>query len=214
MVGKEFAPPIDLSLHPALGVWVMGEGRNEILNFQVLDANGPNAAVEDHYVIVDFDCWRYFELVEPESARWNEFQWPYYEWFAVYGEPVDHAHTTSLNLYYNNLLPGHSTTCLVSRVQALGLRAATLNGLRLEIGGRNIEFPVELKSGNYLECDSNGRGKIFDPNGRQLDEFKARGDMPTLVAQDNNVSLACQATRGLNPRVQVTVISTGTPIPI
>jgi hypothetical protein len=214
MVGKEFAPPIDLSLHPALGVWVMGDGRNEILNFQVLDANGPNAAVEDHYVIVDFDCWRYFELVEPESARWNEFQWPYYEWFAVYGEPVDLAHTTSFNLYYNNLQPDQRSSCLVSPIKALGLREATLKDLRLEIGGRNIEFPIELKSGNYLECDSNGRGKLFNPNGRQLDEFQARGVMPTLTAQHNHVALACQVTPGLNPRAQVTVISTGTPIPI
>jgi hypothetical protein len=185
-----------------------------VLNLQLHDVTGPNSRVEDHYVMVDFVGWRYFELVEPESARWNDFDWPYYEWFAVYGEPMDITHTTCLNLYLNNLQPGAQSACRVSPVKALPLREAILGDLRMTVGAKTIEIPVELKSGSYLECDANGHGTVFDANGHPLREFASPAPLPTLAAQSNRVSFSCRANAGLNPRAEVTVISAGEPITI
>ena len=34
--------------HPALGVWVHGDGKGGILNFQLVDVRGPGPAVGEH----------------------------------------------------------------------------------------------------------------------------------------------------------------------
>ena len=214
MAGKSFEPSLDLTQHPALGVWVFGDSQGQLLNLQIHDAAGPNARVEEHYITVDFSGWRYFELVEPESARWNDYAWPYYEWFAVYGEAVDLAHTTNFNLYYNNLPPSTTTKCWLSPVKALGLRQARLTEMSLAIGNSSIDFPVELKSGSYIECDAKGHGKVFDANGREIGEFRVDACIPILAAGNNTVSFSCRSSSGVNPRVQVTVITSGIPLAI
>ena len=74
---KPFAPPQNLSAHQALGVWIHGDGQGEILNFQLRSPEHLVGTLADHYVPIDFTGWRYVELIEPEGARWSDYQWPY-----------------------------------------------------------------------------------------------------------------------------------------
>ncbi len=53
-LGKTFAAPLDLSRHQGMGVWIHGDGRGEVMNFQ-LGTQQPFEAHADHYVTVDFD---------------------------------------------------------------------------------------------------------------------------------------------------------------
>ena len=59
-----------------MGVWIHGDGKGELLNLQL---NGPDHldCVCDHYITVDFEGWRYCELVEPETDRFEAHSWPY-----------------------------------------------------------------------------------------------------------------------------------------
>ncbi|MGH9706355.1 MAG: hypothetical protein ACRD5R_06320, partial [Candidatus Acidiferrales bacterium] len=90
-VGRSFKPLFNMAQHPALGVWILGDGKGEVLNFQLVDTRGSDAAVGEHYVIVDFTGWKYCELVEPEGARWSDYQWPYRNPLAACREIVDQS---------------------------------------------------------------------------------------------------------------------------
>lgn len=34
--------------------------------------------LDEHYVVVDFTGWKYFEFLEPESERVGTYPWPYH----------------------------------------------------------------------------------------------------------------------------------------
>lgn len=212
MVGKLFSPPVDLSSHPALGVWVFGDGKGEILNLQLLDIRGPGPAVGDHYVMVDFKGWRYFELIEPEAERWSDYDWPYGNLTALYREAVELDHVAALNLYLNNLPPGEDTACWLSPVKSLEVRKARLENPRLTVGGKTIEFPVAIESGSYIEFTPPDEGALFDPNGLLLQRFKSNGEVPTLESGENHLEFSCDRHAKGNPRVLVTLISSGSRI--
>ena len=52
--GKTFSPPANLSAHQALGVWVFGDGKGEVLNLQQTSPSHLSHAIADHYITVDF----------------------------------------------------------------------------------------------------------------------------------------------------------------
>jgi hypothetical protein len=212
MVGKEFVRELDLSNCPALGTWVFGDGKGEILNLQLLDINGPNVEVDDRYIVIDFKGWRYFELVEPEARRWSDYLWPYQIWLAAYGEPVDFSRIRNFNLYYNNLPPRDSVACWLSPIKALPLIEAHLRNPRLTIGGSTIQFPIELKSGEYIEFNSFEDCSVFNPNGSLIRKFQPEGEILTLKYGENRMEFSCETPTGINPRVMVTVISSGSPL--
>jgi len=91
-MAKRFSPPLDLSRHQAIGVWVYGDGKGEVLNFQLRSPEHVSTAIGDHYVIVDFTGWRYFELIEPEGERCDDYVWPYgHSVYQIYRESVDYS---------------------------------------------------------------------------------------------------------------------------
>ena len=56
--GKDLSPEVDLSQHDALGVWIHGDGRGELLNIQLTNPPQYWEAWDEHYVKVDFQGWR------------------------------------------------------------------------------------------------------------------------------------------------------------
>ena len=63
----------------ALGVWICGDGKGELLNFQLNNSREYYTAWDDHYVDVNFTGWRYFELLlrERDAQRHQDYVWPY-----------------------------------------------------------------------------------------------------------------------------------------
>jgi len=50
----------------------------------------------DHYVVIDFRGWRYFELIEPEGDRFEDYSWPYGRCvYKVYREFLDYGQIES-----------------------------------------------------------------------------------------------------------------------
>ncbi|MEI6501621.1 MAG: hypothetical protein WCP21_11435, partial [Armatimonadota bacterium] len=108
--GATFAPPLSLAGKEALGVWVYGDGQGEVLNLQVVSPRHLTGEA-DHYVIVDFLGWRYFELLEPEGERHANYGWPYGNIYSIYREFVTYASVEEINVGVNNLPPGKPVTC-------------------------------------------------------------------------------------------------------
>jgi len=109
-VEKTFAPPLNLSSHQALGVWIHGDAQQEVLNFQMRHPKNIYQAISEHYIIVDFTGWRYFELIEPEGERHADYQWPYSSIYALYRASLRFDKVETLGLWYNNLPPGKKVT--------------------------------------------------------------------------------------------------------
>jgi len=211
MVEKFFSPDLDISQQQALGVWVYGDGRGEILNFQFRSPIHIALGISDHFVKVDFTGWRYFELIEPEGGHTDDYFWPYEHkyGYAIYREWVNYGHIASLSIWYNNLPSGKEVACYISPVKALPLVKNKFRNPRIKIAGREIVFPTEIESGCWLEFNSMSDCKLYAPNGDVIGEVKPKGEAPILEAGGNQVEFECGTLLGASARAYVTVISRG-----
>ena len=209
---KTFAPPQNLSAHQALGLWVHGDGQGELLNLQLRGSGHLVSGIGDHYVVVDFTGWRYFELIEPDSDRYANYQWPYGGGYSIYRDAVWFDGIETLGLWYNNLPPGKPATCYISPIKALPLVSSKLVNPMVRIGGQAITFPVEIPSGHYLEFIEPGNCKLYGPNGELVREVAPQGAIPVLQPGENETSFQSQTPPNLSPRARVTVITLDQPI--
>jgi len=209
---KTFAPPLNLGGERALGVWVCGDGQGEVLNLQLQCPDHVVAGLGEHYVVVDFTGWRYFELIEPEGERYANYGWPYGGPYAIYRERVDYGQIAKFSVWVNNLPANGAVKCYLSPVCAAPLASARVRNPRVTVGDRVLTFPVELSSGSYLEFNSPSDCQAFGPDGSLLQDVKVSGDVPALATGANRVGFACDAEPGVNPRVKVTTITVGEPI--
>jgi hypothetical protein len=214
MVEKRFAPALDLSGQQALGVWVHGDGQGEVLNLQLRCPSNIVAGIGEHYIVVDFTGWRYFELIEPEGERWGDYSWPYGHPYSIYRETIDYGHIASLGLWYNNLPPGKPVACCLSPVKAMPLVEGKIVNPSVGISGKTITFPVTIETGCYLEFRSMSDCRLYDRQGAVIAEVRPQGDAPVLAAGENEVAFTCDApSGGPNPRAYVTIISRGETVP-
>ena len=213
-ITKRFLPALDCGSDEniggelqGIGVWIHGDGRGELLNFQLRSMTSIEGAYGDHYVDVDFTGWRYFELVEHESVRINDYVWPYSrtirDWWQIYGW-VYHKHVETLSIWYNSLPPEGKVTCLLGPVKALPLTKSKLKNPRIKIGTQEILFPVELETGQYLEYFSSGDCKAYDANGDSIGTIIPVGKTPELVTGLNSLELTCDNNDGIRCRAMLT----------
>ncbi len=210
---KPFSPPLNIGSQPAFGLWVHGDGNGELLNVQVLSAGHSGAGgIGDHYITVDFTGWRYFDLVEFEGGRIEDFAWPYGNAYATYREHVDFGAVESFSIWCNNLPPGQPVECLISPIKALPIIKARLANLSVTINGVTLEFPVEMESGSYLEFNSIDNCVVYGPQGQALAEVTPKGEIPTLQQGENAVQFDCAGLDGTSTRAHVTITALGEPL--
>ncbi len=210
---KTFTPPLNLSKHQALGVWIHGDGQQEVLNFQMRHPKNIYQALSEHYVDIDFTGWRYFELIEPEGKRYSDYQWGYSGFYSIYRAFLRFDKVETLGLWYNNLPPGKKVTCYISPIKAMPLVKTKLVNPAITIGGQTITFPVEIESGCYLEFNNPTDCKLYGPKGEALGEVTPQGPVPVLAAGDNKVKFKSGTPAGISARANVTVIGQGKPRP-
>ncbi len=208
-IGTIFSPVKDLSNHRALGVWVYGDGQGEVINFQLKNPPHMIGGIADHYVVVDFEGWRYFELIEPEGDRIDNYTWPYAQnVYALYRELVNPAYVESFSIWINNLPYQKQISCYLSPVKALPLVATRLKNPSITIGRKTITFPVELETGQYIEYYSASNCKLYGSDGNLITNITPCGDIPILQAGANEVKFSCKPPEGgVSARARVTVIA-------
>jgi hypothetical protein len=212
MIAEPFSPPSNLSAHQALGVWVHGDGQGEILNFQLRSPEHLVGNLADHYIPIDFEGWRYFELIEPEGERWAQYQWPYGNMYSIYRESIQHAQISTLGLWYTNLPQGKTAACYLSPIKAMPLAATKLINPTVRLGNAHLTFPVEIDSGCYLEFNALDDCRLYGPQGELLRMVEPTGAVPQLAAGDNRIEFVCDAPPGVRARAYVTVITRGEPV--
>jgi hypothetical protein len=221
---KNFEPWLNLSNNKALGVWIKGDGNGELLNIRLESPEQFSAGARgDHFVKIDFTGWKYFELVEIESTEFSNYIWPSLEIspnslvddFFVYKSymlNIQFQRVDKLQLWYNNLPAGKKVSTILGPIKALPVVLNTITNPSIMIGGEKITFPVRMDSGMYLEFRPATDCKLYGPKGELLGEIVPEGAVPDLANGDNEVSFSCNGPKGIETRVQVTLISEGTPL--
>lgn len=221
---KKFGPWLDLGKKQALGVWIKGDGNGELLNLRLETPQEYSAGVRgDHYIKIDFTGWKYFELVEIESAAFTDYSWPGAEissdavvkdlfLYKSYLHTVHFDHVDKLKLWYNNLPAGKEVKCIVGAVKALPIVPVRIKNPSVMIKNEKIVFPVEMESGMYLEFLSASNCKLYGPKGEFLKDVTPIGKAPDLVNGENEVSFTCEGPKGINARAQITIIGEGKPL--
>lgn len=203
-VGKLFDPVANLGPAEALGFWVHGDGQGALLNFQL---NGPdhNDCVSDHYVTVDFEGWRYFELIEPETDRFEAHSWPYNRCvYKTYRERFPYSQLAQLSLWVNDVPAGGRIECHVGPIKALPTVREGINNPVLTVNGHRMALPIRIRSGWHLELRGKGEARLYDEKGNTMSEVKPEGGVPLMEPGENELRLTCTPD-AYTPRVRVTV---------
>lgn len=207
-LGRHYAPALDLSTRRGLGVWVHGDGQGELINIRPASLSSCDAH-QDHYLLVDFTGWRYVELVEPETERFEDYSWPYGRCiYKTYRETLTFKNVIALELWLNNVPAGRTVTCRLSPIRALPLVTQRLCRPAITLGGRTVTFPVDIETGQYLELRGPGNCTLYSAKGEFLRDVTPEGEIPRLEAGTNELTFRC-AAGACRPRAYVTVISTG-----
>lgn len=75
---RKFETPVDLTGQYGCGVWIYGDGKGEILNFQLRSPRLYQCGLDNKIVEIDFTGWKYFELYEASDSKCMEYLWPFY----------------------------------------------------------------------------------------------------------------------------------------
>ncbi|MCK5805182.1 MAG: hypothetical protein KAI66_20295, partial [Lentisphaeria bacterium] len=209
---KTFDPPINLTGRQAMGLWVHGDGKGEILNLQLRSPIHMTYAYGEHYIKVDFTGWKYFELVEPDGEDYRNATWPYRSWYAIYRSTPRYNTIRELNVYVNNVPVGETVQCALSPVRGLPLVESPIVNPSITVGDRTLIFPVTIPTGSYLEYDG-VVGRLFARKGRLLEVVEPQGGEIRLVEGENALAFSCDKPEAkVRARAMVTVGLYGVPL--
>ncbi|NPV49133.1 MAG: hypothetical protein HPY69_19490 [Armatimonadetes bacterium] len=166
--GRSFDPPLTLSNYAAIGLWVKGDGKGELLKVQLWDTQGNP---QDQYITIDFTGWRFIELDRPDPA------------------PVDYTAISRLNFYYNGMPAETTSETIIDGVKVVA-RKTRLTDPVLRIGGEELSLPVTMSPGDRLVCRGPGDTWLYRV-GQEREAVKIEG---TLPAVEDTLTVSAQET--------------------
>lgn len=215
-IEKTFAPTLNLKNNQALGVWIKGDSSGQLLNVSLRSpVNVSYGAHGDHFIKIDFEGWRYFELVEIESSEISDYNWPDDSHFYVYDSyrhTIQFENIDKLQLWYNNLPDNKKVNCLIGPIKALPVVSNIIENPEITINGEKFAIPVKMESGMYLELLSPTDCKLYGSKGELLQNVILKNKLPLLFHGENKISFSCMEPNDVNSRVQITLISHGKPL--
>ncbi len=221
---KEFQEMIDFS-KKGIGVWVKGDGQGEVLNIQISSPKHLIGGFADHYIIVDFTGWRYFELVEPESYQLSKYEWKHTRRredfltgamdimsfvYPMYHYWVDFKNISTLTIGVNNVPVGRSVEIGLGPITAIPIKSVKIKNPSIQIGKDKLTFPVELESGDYIELLSMEDCKLYNAKGETISKIHPTGEFPVLQKGENRMVYSDDKDNmKVKHRLHITVIQYG-----
>lgn len=208
------APYFSIQQCDALGVWIHGDGKGEVLNLQLTSPREYMHAFGEHYVTIDFTGWQYFEipLRERDADKHRDYEWPYASPHSVYMTPVNRAHIDAVNLYLGNLPPNETATVYLGPIKALRTSRSQLVNPTLALNGRTLTLPTTLESGDYVELAALDDCRVYNERGTLRERLALSSQPPLLQAGENRIAFSCEPPAGFSARAAVTLIAHGDPL--
>jgi hypothetical protein len=166
--GRGFDPPLSLRDYATIGLWVKGDGKGELLKVQLWDTQGHP---QDQYITIDFTGWRFVELARPDP------------------EPVDYTAISRLNFYYNGMPAETTSETIIDGVKVLSRKTLLTNPV-VQVGERDITFPVTMSPGDRLVCRGAGDCWVYRV-GQEREAVRVDGELPTV---DGDLTVAAKGT--------------------
>jgi hypothetical protein len=206
-----FDPLQNLKERQGLELEIEGDGSGALLAIRLESPrNIAYGAVADRYLPLDFIGRRTVSLVETESSRWSDFIWNDNKGaYNVYRETIEFGSVESISVWLQNLPPGRETKCQISPIRAVPLEPGRLKNPRIVAGGQSLEFPVELKSGSWIEATGPEDCVVYGPQGAPLGKVTPRGNWPVFSTGATRLEFSCERGDGPPPRARVTVFTDG-----
>jgi hypothetical protein len=172
-----------LSGFAAIGFWLHGDAGGQLFKLQLRDAQG---GWQDMYTKVDFAGWRYcqFDLGGPQLK--------------------DAGKIEAMSIYYNGIPARKTVTCHVDEIRAL-CQSEPLCDPTLVIAGRNIRFPVAMKTGDRLVLKAMDDCRLYRNTG-DVEVTKPVGAAPRLGPGRNAVIFTVAGPRPPEFRVVVSLM--------
>ncbi|MDD3587768.1 MAG: hypothetical protein PHQ75_11370, partial [Thermoguttaceae bacterium] len=206
LMTQTFEPPIDLSKHYALGIWVYGDAKGQLINIRTVCPPSPPVAQDDYYIKVDFTGWKYFQFVEPHYGEYYDHKWPIpSNYSAVFRRGV--YRKAIANAYI--MIEGDASGLRFRPLVAMQSISTSLVNPIITIGGQTLRFEGEIKSGDCMEYTPGGHAFIRDGSGKVFGEMKVTGDFQTFASGVNKVTVEAQTKGGTIPSSRWTWQFTG-----
>lgn len=212
LVEKGFLPALNIEKNQGLGLWVKGDGKGAILNIRLESPKHiSHGARGDRYIIIDFTGWKYFDLLELESERFTNYQWPVSDLhvYDSYRHSISFKEITAVQFWLNNIPANEEVDVLVSPVKALAMQPAELYRPSISIDGKKLEFNVRMQTGMFLEYFGADDCKLYDATGKLIQQVETVGDIPMLRNGANRVIVNAVPGSVLLPRIKFTGIVYG-----
>ncbi len=129
--------------------------------------------------------------------------------YNVYRETIHFDAVESVSVWLQNIAPGRQTRIQLGPIRALPMAPAILRSPKITVAGKAILFPVDLPSGNWIECNGLEDCQAYGPKGELLGAIAPRGDWPAIARGVSPVRFECGRTEGPQPRARVTMFSYG-----
>jgi hypothetical protein len=191
---------LDLSKNRGIGFWVYGDGKGEILNIQLRQADW----MCDHYVVIDFIGWRYQEIPEPEGDRIFEYYKYTRDYCFLAARDFNYSLVNSVALRLMKLPPKEDVTLYLSEIKALREEDLPLVEPTITVEGKTVRFPAELRPDQCLIFKSEeGLCKLYSNNGFPLRNVKVEGEIPTLRIGGNRIIYNCHNAQGFSRKAKI-----------
>ena len=157
---------------------------------------------------IDFTGWKYVELMEADSVDTSHYVWPPIG-YSVYSHYSQSGNFNEFRLWFNNIPKGKTVRCKIGPVTALPYRENQFKNPALTVNGQTIRFPVEMKTGMYLELRDGGRCVLYNEKGAPVSDVTPSDPIPTLKNGSNEISVTTESTLPTSARMEITVIGEG-----
>ena len=196
---REFEPPLDLSNHMGLGVWVYGDGGDQRINIRLESSPHLVSGFTDHIHTVDFTGWRYFAMAEADNGMADNIKpYPSSQFGNLYEEYRQRVYFDSISKVTLQV-EGDTTNLRFRTVRALPLTESSLVDPVVETNGRRITFRGTIRNGHYMEYIPGGRAVVYDAVGHEVGETQP--DAPDFQLPNGDAIIKFSDVNGSSVRM-------------
>ena len=156
--------PLNIDGKEALGIWVMGNGKDEYMNVRLEGMHPWGMGFGDHVVSLNFTGWRYFSLCESDNSDYGRIQFrndifrvdEHEHLYQRYRESFRYDGIARIRI----LFTGSGEDVRLGELTARPFSASPILDPAVRVGGSVLTFRCALAPGHYAEYDP-GTGEAF-----------------------------------------------------
>ncbi len=188
--------PLDIGGSPALGLWVMGNGRDEYLNVRLEGMYPWGDGFGDHVISLDFAGWRHFSLCETDNSDYATLRFRndifdadrHERLYERFRRPFRYEGIGRIRFLFTEGGDG----VRLGELTASPASMSPVANPSVQTDGGTLTFHCDVAPSQYLEYDpETGRACRFDSLGF-AEEVEVSG-ATALSAGDNTISFTGEA---------------------